>query len=253
MNQTPRAVKLDISNPIRKMKNRTISTNAVTLAKHAHANKKPERITYLINWDFSCFLCKFWIKIIQESNAKVEIAMIHKSDLLSTITRNAPIQLVNQRRLIHRPIMVQTIQGSVFFSSGFHQHLVQNVPVFVFLQEIQTHEFCFVVFEDNSSLESDFWLFFIKEITVLTIQKLKIKVKIALRKFMDTAMVLLLMKRSPSRGNHDQPKTEKKKVIKQCHSSGKSGLNQSHQKIQPYSARTLGQYIYSWLASHAVE
>jgi len=45
--------------------------------------------------------------MIQESNAKEEIAITPRSVLLSTITRKAPIPLVSQSNNVLRPTSVQ--------------------------------------------------------------------------------------------------------------------------------------------------
>lgn len=191
------------------------------------ANQKNNHVTMrYFNISFlSCVFFLDWMKIKPDSKASNDNDIIHKSILLSTITRNAHIQPVshNSKKYHHIVIQCQFDNSSMiaffhFFSSVF------------------------------SSLFSLFLLFIKPKIwKIIAIQK--IRTKVALILFIETAIL------SEDNPNHQllHLVKEKTNVKNCCQNHGILLASVLHQYIQLFSANIFGIYIYSWFASQAVE
>lgn len=117
-----------INNATKINQNTTISINALGFAIPARANNTHDNSTYFIIF-LSIFICfsvshKLRIKINQANIAKIVKAITHRSVLLSTNTKNAHIQLVNQsNKVIHQiPNEIVFVSSeSFFFSEKYHK------------------------------------------------------------------------------------------------------------------------------------
>jgi ABC-type microcin C transport system duplicated ATPase subunit YejF len=132
---THRLVKDENRNHISNNPNNAKSTNAVIFAKAAKPKNNQAIITYF-NISFllseSFLFCK---KIKPANKANRDKAITHKSVLLSTITRNAHIPLVNRSNNIYHHILIQfqlPISASIIFLSHFFNSVFSS-SIFSFL------------------------------------------------------------------------------------------------------------------------
>lgn len=202
----------------------TKSTNAVIFANAAKPKNNHAIITYFSISFLSFELFLFWRKIRPANKANKHKAITHKSVLLSTITRNAHIQLVNQSSKIYHHIVIQFqfVSGSVtmlfhFFNSDFSS-------LFSFL----------------SFTNVNIW-------KIIAIQN--ISTRVALMLFIEIAIL------SEDKPNHQpvQPVREKINVRNWCRNHGIPFATVFHRYIPAFSAKIFGIYMYSWFASQAVE
>jgi len=107
-------------NHINSNQNNVRSTKAVILASAANQNKSHAIIMYLSNSFFSLPSSLFLRNINQASNASNDNAITHRSVLLSTITKNAPIPLVNHNNnMVHHIVMPFTSGNSLTIIAFF--------------------------------------------------------------------------------------------------------------------------------------
>jgi hypothetical protein len=102
--------------------NRARSTKAVIFAKAANQKRSHATIMYFSNSLLSLVSHLFCKKINPDSNANSEIAITHKSVLLSTITRKAHIQLVSQSSKVvhHMIIQLLLLKSCTVINHFFH-------------------------------------------------------------------------------------------------------------------------------------
>ena len=89
--------------------NNAKSTNAVIFANAANPNIIPAMIMYFNSSFLSSVASLFCKKISHANNARRDNAITHKSVLLSTITRNAHIQLVNHNSNVIRHVVIHPL------------------------------------------------------------------------------------------------------------------------------------------------
>ena len=119
----PMAMTLSIQSPTRSNQNNATSMNAVCLDINAHANITHEMMIYLSDSRVKVNCSSRWSRMcLRNMNpdriANIVNAITPRSVLLSTNTKNAPIQLVSQKSNIIHPLyipMVVVISSSSIF------------------------------------------------------------------------------------------------------------------------------------------
>ena len=199
MKPSHRVHKGENRNHINNNPNNAKSTNAVIFARAAKPKIIHVIMRYFNKFILSLFILSlFCINISQANRASKHRAITHKSVLLSTITRNAHIQLVSRKINKNRHIVIH------FAFSMFSMLIV--VSFF--------HFFSLEVF--LSSLFSDFFLLSVNVNIWNTIAIPKISTNIELKLFIEMAM---LSGESPSHQFVHQVK-EKIKVKNKCQIHG---------------------------------
>ena len=223
--QRPKLVSHQNRNQTSSSPKSTKSTNAVIFANAANP-KNIQAISTYLSISFLSFDFLFCRKIRPANKASRDIAITHKSVLLSTITRNAHIQPVNHNNNIYRHIVIQfQFDNSVLLIVFFH-----------FFNSDSSFSF----FASLLFISANIW-------KIIAIQK--IRTNVALILFIEIAIL------SDDNPNHQlvHPVREKINVKNWCQAHGILLARVFHRYIPAFSAKILGVYIYSWLASHAVE